>query len=172
MPNKYDVSVIRPEMKLENVKYRGEGFSPQRLIKIKDALLTLHTLEIMATNIYRFQISRKKTELNKELIAAMCNEMTHIQDFEIKLYEYGFRPTIKRYAYLIVGFCFGFFSKLRGEKAILKMGIWVESKAVDHYAELLSEVSWDEETRKVIEKDQADEDGHIGRWKTLLASME
>jgi ubiquinone biosynthesis monooxygenase Coq7 len=169
MENTYDISVIRPQMKVENVKFRGEGFTKKRLKSIKKALLTLHTLEIMATNIYRFQITKQKSELNKELIAAMCNEMTHIQDFEIKLYEYGLRPTIKRYAYLAVGFCFGFFSRLLGEKAILRVGVWVESKAVSHYSELLENIDWDEETRKVVEKDQADEGGHISRWKALLA---
>ena len=170
MTNTYDISVIRPQMTIENVKFRGEGFSKERLKKIKEALLTFHTLEIMATNIYRFQLSKKKTELNRQLIAAMCNEMTHIQDFEIKLYEYGIRPSIKRYAYLALGFCFGFGSRLLGEKAILSIGIWVESKAVAHYAELLEHVEWDDETRKMIEKDQADEDGHISHWKALLES--
>jgi len=29
-------------------------------------------------------------------------------------------------------------------------------------------IDWDEDTRKVIEKDQADEDGHVNRWRTLL----
>jgi ubiquinone biosynthesis monooxygenase Coq7 len=50
------------------------------------------------------------------------------------------------------------------------VGIFVESKAVSHYAHLLAEIDWDDETRKVVEKDQADEDGHINRWKALLQS--
>lgn len=168
---KYDIAVIRPQMNFEEVKFRGKDFSKSRLKQIKKALITLHTLETMATNIYRFQISKKDSELNRELIAAMCNEMTHIQDFEVKLYEYGWRPGIIRYAYWWVGFCFGFFSRLLGEKYIMKVGIWVESKAVKHYAELLQNVDWDEDTRKVVEKDQADEDGHISRWTSLLNSM-
>jgi demethoxyubiquinone hydroxylase (CLK1/Coq7/Cat5 family) len=68
----------------------------------------------------------------------------------------------------MVGFVFGFGSRILGKKAMLKTGIWVESKAVHHYAQLLEGVDWDDETRKVIEKDQADEDGHISRWKALL----
>jgi len=35
-------------------------------------------------------------------------------------------------------------------------------------AELLNTVEWDKDTSNVIEKDQADEDGHINRWKKLL----
>ena len=58
-----------------------------------------------------------------------------------------------------------------GQKAILKTGIWVESKAVDHYAELLKNVDWDEDTRAVVEKDQADEHGHIARWRAMLENM-
>jgi demethoxyubiquinone hydroxylase (CLK1/Coq7/Cat5 family) len=124
----------------------------------------------MASNIYRFQITKEDSELNRQLIAAMCNEMTHLQDFQVKLYEYGMHPSKLRFAYWIVGFCFGFFSRLRGKKAVLKTGIWVESKAVDHYAELLRTIDWDDDTRRIIEKDQADEHGHINRWKALLES--
>lgn len=54
------------------------------------------------------------------------------------------------------------------DKAILKTGIWVETKAVQYYAEILETIDWDEETRKVIEKDQADEYGHIRQWKKVL----
>jgi hypothetical protein len=48
------------------------------------------------------------------------------------------------------------------------MGIWVETKAVEHYGQLLESIDWDEETRGIIEKDLADECGHIERWKSLL----
>ncbi len=42
---KYDVSVIRPAVKEEEIKFRGEGFSKERLKKIKAALLLFHTLK-------------------------------------------------------------------------------------------------------------------------------
>jgi len=166
----YDISIVRPQLKHEDFKMRGRDMEPARLKAIKKGLLTLHTLELMATTIYRFQTTSEKSELNQQLIAAMCNEMTHYQDFQVKLYEFGFKPNPFRWAFWIVGFTFGFGSRILGRKAILKTGIWVESKAVQHYAELLDTIDWDEETRKVIEKDQADEDGHISRWKKLLDS--
>ena len=164
----YDTDIIRPEMRAEDFKLRGEGFSPERLRAIKKGLRTLHTLELMAQTIYKFQITGAGGETNRQLIAAMCNEMGHYQDFQIKLYEYGFRPSLLRAAYWMVGFAFGFGSRLLGTKWIYKTGIWVESKAVHHYAQLLETIEWDNDTRKVIEKDQADEDGHIARWKALL----
>ena len=164
----YDISIVRPQMSNADFKMRGQGVEPARLEAIKKGLLTLNTLELMAMTIYRFQITSENCDLNRELIAAMCNEMTHYQDFQIKLYEYGFKPSIIRLAYWCVGFTFGFLSRLFGKKAILKMGIWVETKAVHHYAELLKTIDWDEDTRKVIEKDQADEDGHINKWNKLL----
>jgi ubiquinone biosynthesis monooxygenase Coq7 len=55
-----------------------------------------------------------------------------------------------------------------GTRGKLRTGVWVEAKAVRHYAELLAAVEWDAETRAVIEKDQADEAGHIARWEGLL----
>jgi len=166
----YDISIVRPQMNHEDFKIRGRDMEPARLKSIKKGLLTLHTLELMAITIYRFQITSEKSELNQQLIAAMCNEMTHYQDFQVKLYEFGFKPNLFRWAFWIVGLMFGFGSRLFGKKAILKTGIWVESKAVHHYAELLDTIDWDEDTHKVIEKDQADEDGHISRWKALLES--
>jgi demethoxyubiquinone hydroxylase (CLK1/Coq7/Cat5 family) len=70
--------------------------------------------------------------------------------------------------YWMVGYAFGLGSRLLGPRRILRTGIWVESKAVHHYAQLLVAVDWDEETRVFIEKDQADEHGHIERWRQLL----
>jgi demethoxyubiquinone hydroxylase (CLK1/Coq7/Cat5 family) len=167
----YDISIVRPQLKHEDFKMRGRDMEPARLNAIKKGLLTLHTLELMATTIYRFQITRENSELNRQLIAAMCNEMTHYQDFQVKLYEFGFKPSLIRWTYWIVGFIFGFGSRTFGKKAILKTGIWVETKAVQHYAELLETIEWDEDTRRVIEKDQADEDGHINKWRALLGQI-
>ena len=164
----FDTTIIRPEVRDEEVQIRGKGLSPSRLKKTKKGLLTLHTLELMAITIYKFQITSEACEHNRQLIAAMCNEMTHYQDFQVKLYEYGCRPSILRWAYWIVGFVFGFSSRLMGTKAILKTGIWAESKAVAHYDEILGSIDWDEDTRRVIEKNQADEYGHMGRWEKLL----
>jgi len=169
--NSYDISVIRPEMGDVDFKLRGEGMDAARLKAIKKGLLTLHTLELMASNIYKFQITSERTDMNRELIAAMCNEMCHYQDFQVKLYEFGFKPSKIRWVFWMAGFMFGFGSRVLGKKAILKTGVWVESKAVEHYAHLLKSIEWDDETRKVIEKDQADEDGHIGRWGKMLEDM-
>jgi len=164
----YDISIIRPAMRDEDFKLRGEGFGAARLAAIKKGLLTLHTLELMASTVYKFQITGQRSEMNRQLIAAMCNEMGHYQDFQIKLYEYGFKPSKIRWVFCMVGFVFGFGSRLLGKRAMLKVGVFVESKAVDHYGHLLAEIDWDDETRKVVEKDAADEDGHINRWKALL----
>ena len=166
----YDISIIRPQMCGEDFKMRGQGMKPSSLKAIKQGLLTLHTMELMAATIYRFQITKENCEFNRQLIAAMCNEMTHYQDFQVKLYEYGWKPSILRWLYWIVGFVFGFSSHLTGKKATLKMGIWLETKAVRHYGELLNTIDWDDDTRKVIEKDQADENGHISNWRKLLQS--
>ena len=157
-------------MRSENFKIRAGTMGPARLKAVKKGLLTLHTLELMAVTIYRFQVTKEDCEFNCQLITAMCNEMTHYQDFQVKLYEFGLRPSIIRLAYWFVGLAFGFVSRLMGRKAILKTGIWVETKAVNHYSELLETIDWDEDTRRIIEKDQADEYGHISRWKKMLES--
>jgi len=164
----FDISIIRPEMRVEDFKQRGEGKSEGELKGIKRGLHTLHTLETMAVSIYRFQISRMPKKLNLHLITAMGNEMTHLQDFQVKLFEYGFKPSKLRFLYWIVGVAIGFISRVLGTKAILKTGIWIERKAVRHYCELLRNIKWDEEIRSIIEKDKADEEGHLDRWAKLL----
>jgi len=164
----FDISIIRPEMRVSDFKRRGQGMSRARLKSIKRGLQTLHTLETMAVNIYKFQITGKSSDLNLQLISAMSNEMTHLQDFQAKLFEYGFRPSKTRLFFWIVGFVFGFLSRVLGTRAILRTGIWVEKKAVRHYEELLRDIEWDDETRRIIEKDQADEQGHIQRWQSFL----
>jgi ubiquinone biosynthesis monooxygenase Coq7 len=169
---KYDISIIRTQIRTEDIRLRGQGFSSSRLRGIKKGLLTLHALELMATNIYRFQITKKESEINRQLIAAMGNEMTHFQDFQIKLFEYGWKPSKFISRYWFAGFVFGYFSRLMGFRAILKTGIWVETKAVNHYDKLLQTIEWDDDTRKIIEKNQADEYGHINRWKNLLSANE
>ncbi len=166
----FDVSIIRPQMHNEDVQLRGRGLSPSRLRSIKRALLSLHTLEGMAVNIYKFQVTRRESELNRQLIAAMCNEMTHLQDFQVKLFEYGWRPSKLRWMYLTVGFVLGFSSRLMGTEKVLKTGIWAETKAVDEYEKLLRTVDWDEDTRQVVQKNQADEHGHINTWRKFLKS--
>jgi len=166
-----DISIIRPEMRVEDFKLRGENLTTEEKEGIRKGLHTLHTLETMAVNIYKFQISKKPNELNLHLIAAMGNEMTHLQDFQVKLFEYGFKPSKLRSLYWIVGVVIGFISRVLGAKAILKTGIWVEKKAVRHYDELLRSVNWDPKIRWIIEKDQADEEGHMNRWRKLLKKL-
>lgn len=166
----HDIEIIRPAMRDADVRLRAGSAPPADLKLIRKGLLTLHTLELMAVNIYRCQISPRSTGLDRALVAAMCNEMTHLQDFQVKLYEYGWRPSPFRWAYWIVGWCFGAFSRLMGPKAILKTGVWVETKAVHHYAELLGTIPWDDETRAIVEKNQADELGHVARWQGMLGN--
>lgn len=168
----YDISIIRPELRADAVKPRGEGWSPQRKAGVKKGLHTLHTLEIMATNIYKCQITPRPSVLNTYLTAAMCNEMTHMQDFQTKLYEHGLKPSKLRWSYWMVGYVLGLGSRLLGTRTMLKTGVWAEAKAVDHYGKLLADIEWDDETRVFLEKDQADEYGHIERWRRLLGHPE
>ena len=161
-----DISIIRPAVKDDEIKLRRSITDKKRLKTIKSGLHTLHNLETMAVNAYKYQITSADTELNRELIAAMLNEMVHVQDFQVKLYEYGWKPSIFSYFFPVVGFIFASIARLFGEKGAKWLGVFVETKAVSHYRHLLATIEWDEDTRKVIEKDWADEFGHIERWSS------
>jgi demethoxyubiquinone hydroxylase (CLK1/Coq7/Cat5 family) len=167
----YDTSVIRPILTTNQVQRRGTGMSEEKLTKIKKLLRKLHTLELMAQTIYRFQITSEPTEMNRQLIAAMCNEMTHFQDFTVLLYEFGLKPSPIRWAFWLAGAAMGFASRIKGPRTILKLDIWVEKLAADDYERILERADWDEYCKGVIEKNQADEFGHIDRWTALLAEL-
>ena len=160
--------VIRPELRFKDVHERGEGYPAERLKALKQAMQKLHALETMAVNIYKYEITSERGALNIQLVAAMANEMTHLQDFQTKLYEYGLRPRKTRFAFWLVGFALGTGSRLLGPRRILTTNIWAEKKAVLDYRRFLREVEWDEETRLFVAKDGADEESHVERWTQLL----
>ena len=163
-----DTIIIRPEMTETQVKPRGRDLGEEKRRALKKALQTLHALEIMAVNIYKCQITADATPLNIALTMAMSNEMTHMQDFQTRLYEYGFTPAKMRGRFWLAGYVFGLGSRMMGTERVLKTGVWAENKAVEHYGKLLAGAEWDDETRAFIEKDRADEYGHIARWKRFL----
>ncbi|MFC1569699.1 ferritin-like domain-containing protein [bacterium] len=156
----------------QDIQLRGHELSSREKKEVKKALLSLHNLEIMATNVYRCQISNRYPELKVDLIAAMKNEMGHIQDYLVKLYEYELNPAWYRSAFWMVGWFIGTTSRILGKKAIFKAGIWTESKAVHHYEELLKAAAWDEVTYQVIHKGRQDEVVHLNLWTRLLKEME
>ena len=49
----YDITIIRPEMREEQVKPRGRALSGGQRKAVRRALRTLHALEIMAVKIYQ-----------------------------------------------------------------------------------------------------------------------
>ena len=112
-----DTIVIRPEMTETQVKPRGRDLDKEKRRALKKALQTLHSLEIMAVNIYKCQITTEATPLNTALTMAMSNEMTHMQDFQTRLYEYGFKPAKLRGRFWLAGYVFGLGSQDDGHRA-------------------------------------------------------
>ena len=166
-----DDQVIRTELRFQDVRDRGEGYTASRLKAIKKAMRKLHALETMAVNIYKYEITSARSPLNIQLVAAMANEMTHLQDFQTKLYEYDLRPSKSRFAFWLVGFSLGTGARLLGPRRILKTNIWAEKKAVLDYQRFLRDVEWDEETRPFVARDGADEESHVARWTELLSKL-
>ncbi len=168
----FDVSVVRPQLRMEDFVIRGHNLSRRRVRIIQNALRSLHNLEVMGVSIYRLQIRRTMCEHNRELIAAMCNEMSHLQDYLVLLFEYSAHPAKFRAGWWILGSLLGYASRLMGRTVILKTGIWIEKKTIRHYERFLKSVEWEQPVRTILEKNLADERAHIQRWKDLLHSAE
>ncbi len=167
-----DVSIIRPQLRLEDFQIRGHNLTRHRVRAFQDALQILHDREAMAVSIYRVQIRPKMCEHNRELIAAMCNKMSHLQDYFILLFEYGARPAKVRAVWWILGALIGYISRLLGRGAILKTGVWIEKKVLGRYELFLKTVDWEPDVRTLLEKNCTDAHAHIHRWKNLLHTVE
>lgn len=166
-----DEYLIRTKKEPEEIYWRVNSVQPEQLTKVRQALRKLHAFEMMAVNIYRMQITSEDSDFNRLVIQAMTNEMTHVQDFQAKIYEFGAKPSPTRMLNAIFGMFLGFSSRVRGKKAILNMGIWTETKAVTDYKALISSIKWDEETLKVIQHNLDDEYHHIETLKKALEQL-
>ncbi|UWG97793.1 demethoxyubiquinone hydroxylase family protein [Dehalobacter sp. DCM] len=159
---------IRGPVEPQDIRFRCDSVDPLQLANIRSGLKKLHTFEIMAVNIYKFQITKQKNALNQIIIQAMGNEMTHVQDFQIKLYEYGARPGTFRWTFWLAGMIIGLTSRLLGKNAMIKAGIWTEQKAVTDYQKIIQSASWDSDTLAVITHNLQDEYHHIETLQGLL----
>ncbi len=97
----------------------------------------------------------------------MSNEMTHMQDFQTRLYEYGFTPAKLRGRFWMVGYVFGLGSRMMGTTGCSRPASGSRARPSSTTASC-SGADWDDETRAMIEKDRADEYGHIARWEGFL----
>jgi demethoxyubiquinone hydroxylase (CLK1/Coq7/Cat5 family) len=159
---------IRTAVRFTDIRLRTVPRAEKKAVR--RGLRTLYTMEIMAVAIYRFQMSGRHPDLTVPLIAAMGNEMTHAQDFRIKLAEHGFKPAWNRFAYAAAGMALGAGSRFLGRRAVLLAAAWVEGKAIGHYGRILDSAEWDPETRAVLERDRSDERDHLKTWRELIAA--
>lgn len=159
---------IRKPIEPEEIYFRAANVDSFNLSNIRKGLRKLHTFEVMAVNIYKLQITSNNDDVNRIVIQAMANEMSHVQDFQIKLYEYGTKPSPLRWVFWFGGMVIGLFSRLLGEKAMLKAGIWTESKAVTDYQKIIESTQWDTETLEIITRNLNDEKHHIETLRSLL----
>lgn len=160
--------LIREKIAPEDIYFRDSSVGPSELEKIRKGLRKLHTFEVMAVNIYKFQITSENSDLNQMIIQAMGNEISHVQDFQLKIYEYRGKPNPLRWFFWLAGFVIGFGSRLLGKKAMLKAGIWTEEKAVTDYQKIIASAQWDEQTLAVIKHNLNDEVHHIETIKSFL----
>lgn len=159
---------IRRVVEPKDIYFRTDCVDSSQLPYIRAGLKKLHTFEIMAVNIYKFQITKQQNELNQLIIQAMANEMTHVQDFQTKLYEYNARPSIMRWTFWLAGMVIGLASRLLGRNSMVKAGIWTEQKAVTDYQKIIDSTVWDPDTLAVIKRNLGDEHHHIETLQSLL----
>jgi len=163
---------LRRELRTGDISLRAAGVAPAQLRAVRRTLRATNRLETMAVQVYRAQWSPEPTELNRQLIAAMDNELTHQADSLSRLMEYGGRPMLMRGPFYVVGWVLGRVSRMLGLRAMLRLGAWVEAKAIDHYAHLTAAVDWDPATHDLLVGMWNDEKCHLRRWTHLLEHPE
>ncbi|NIA21075.1 MAG: hypothetical protein GWP05_03680 [Anaerolineaceae bacterium] len=155
---------IRRELHTRDVRLRAEGPRPGQLRTARRILRATNGLETMAVQIYRAQWTARPSELNRQLIAAMDNELVHQCDSLSRLMEFGGRPTVLRLPFYIAGWLLGRASRMLGLGAMMRLGAWVEMKAIEHYQHLTSAMQWDSETHQMLMRMWDDEKCHHRRW--------
>ncbi|MBN2584518.1 MAG: demethoxyubiquinone hydroxylase family protein [Planctomycetes bacterium] len=159
---------IRREMQTRDVRLRAAATTPAQRRAARKTLRTINRLETMAVQVYRAQWSPRLTELNRQLIAAMDNELVHQADSLSRLMEYGGRPMLLRAPFYVVGWVMGRVSRMLGVRAMMRLGAWVEGKAIDHYAHLTVAMEWDPQTHEMLMRMWDDEKCHHSRWTYFL----
>lgn len=138
------------------------------------ALGALVNLEIMAVRIYRGQRWRLgRSEVTAEALEkAIAVEERHVSDFASRRQELGGSPSsFLSPFYGLAGWLIGFVPSLLGQRAALKIGIWVEERAVKDYQQFLDRVPFDDESRALLQRNQEDEREHIRMWEESLAKL-
>lgn len=157
--------VIRRECHGHDVQLRTLRPTPALLRTARSVLRATNRLETMAVQVYRAQWTPRPTELNRQLIAAMDNELIHQADSLSRLMEFGGRPTLMRLPYYVVGWLMGRVSRMFGLGAMMRLGAWVEAKAVKHYRHLSEACRWDADTYEMLVRMGEDEKLHKARWE-------
>lgn len=164
--------MIRTETHAHDVGLFGISATQEQLRAARKTLRDIHRLETMAVQVYRAQWSREPTELNRQLIAAMDNEVTHQAEALSRLMQFGGRPTLLRVPFYIVGWVMGRASRCFGLRAMMRLGMWVEGKAIEHYEHLSAAVQWHKSTYDILLRLWEDERTHRARWQWFLEHPE
>ena len=167
-----DGRIIRREVRLGDVRLRSQEIREEHLRAAKRTLRDIHRLETMAVEVYRAQWSPAPTELNRQLIAAMENERAHQTDSLARLMEFGGKPTPLRLPFYIAGRVMGRVSRVLGFRTMMRLGMWVEGKAIEHYHHLAAAMEWDAEVHPLVKQMWEDEEAHYARWRYYLEHPE
>lgn len=159
---------IRGEAYAHNVRLLAPGAPAELVAAARKALRDTNRLETLAVQVYRAQWSRELTEVNRQLIAAMDNELVHQSDSLSMLMQLGGRPTPLRAAFYVAGWCLGRASRMLGLRAMMRLGMWVEGKAIEHYKHLSAAVEWHKPTYQRLLVIWDDERTHRARWQWFL----
>jgi bacterioferritin len=134
------------------------------------ALNAVVKVEAMAVQIYRAQMWRfqGRREIAERLVHATAVERRHFDELASRVRELGGTPSRLSPLFAVAGWIIGFLPTLAGKMPALKLDIWVEERAVRDYQSFLDGVSFDDESRALMEKNMADEKEHIRAWEESI----
>jgi len=131
-------------MRVENVKVRGGDFTPARRAAVRKGLHTLHTLEIMAVNIYKCQITARPCAAQHQRPAAIVQRDDPHAGFPDEAVRAWLKPSKLRWSFWLVGYVFGLglaLCSVAGACSGRAPG-W-NARAFMTYGELLASVEWE-----------------------------
>jgi len=134
--------------------------------EVVGGLRQMYNLERFAVEVYRRQIRAfPQKDIRERLEAARDNEQEHVDDLRARIEELGGSCPWQGFFFQMAGMVLGSTSTLLGRMFALNADIRLEQRAVRDYGAFLQKIDFDENSRRLIQKNIEDEKVHIKRWE-------
>ena len=131
----------------------------------------MQRMERLATNVYRYQSGAFKGETADTIRKACENEREHATTLAGVIRQKNGRPFVLGFLFAFAGAAAGIFTRLLKKKTLFSVDKYIERKAVEDYTKFVNTISFDRETRELLNRIISDEKRHIANWNASIEAL-